>query len=97
MISTLQNKLFWWERESSSRNGEKDIEVEALLDGDLIRKQQELIDSLWRDSRSLLIWFGTLGMIKKQENEGPYELKPRKDKLHFFHIAPMLIKKLEKK
>ncbi|GFT40249.1 mariner Mos1 transposase [Trichonephila clavipes] len=55
----------------------KDAELEALLDQDSCQTQQELAGSLGVTQQAISKRLKVMGMIQKQGNWVPYELKPR--------------------
>ncbi|GFT18533.1 mariner Mos1 transposase [Trichonephila clavipes] len=55
----------------------EDAELEALLDQDSCQTQQELSGSLGVTQQAILKRLKVMGMIQKQGNWVPYELKPR--------------------
>jgi len=55
----------------------KDAELEALLDEDPCQTQEELAKSLGIAQSTIFMRLKALGMIQKQGNWVPYELKPR--------------------
>ena len=55
----------------------EDAELEALLDQDLCQNQKELARSLGMTQQAISKRFKVMGMIQKQENWVPYELKLR--------------------
>ena len=55
----------------------EDAELEALLEQDSCQNQEELARSLGVTQQAILKRLKTMGMIQKQGNWMPYELKPR--------------------
>ncbi|GFY29007.1 mariner Mos1 transposase [Trichonephila clavipes] len=55
----------------------EDAELEALLDQNSCQTQQELAGSLGVTQQAISKRLKVMGMIQKQENWVPYELKPR--------------------
>ncbi|GFX84112.1 mariner Mos1 transposase [Trichonephila clavipes] len=55
----------------------EDAELEALLDQDSCQTQQELSGSLGVTQQAILKRLKVMGMIQKQGNRVPYELKQR--------------------
>jgi len=55
----------------------EDAELEALLDEDSYQTQKELALTLGITQQTISYRLKSLGMIQKQENWVPYELKPR--------------------
>ncbi|GFT03356.1 mariner Mos1 transposase [Trichonephila clavipes] len=55
----------------------EDAELEALLDQDSCQTQQELVGSLGVTQQAISKRLKVMGMIQKQGNWVPYELKPR--------------------
>ncbi|GFS95170.1 mariner Mos1 transposase [Trichonephila clavipes] len=55
----------------------EDAELEALLDQDSCQTQQELSGSLGVTQQAISKRLKVMGMIQKQGNWVPYELKPR--------------------
>ncbi|GFX90408.1 mariner Mos1 transposase [Trichonephila clavipes] len=55
----------------------EDAELEALLDQDSCQTQQELAGSLGVTQQAISKRLKVMGMIQKQGNWVPYELKPR--------------------
>lgn len=68
----------------------EDAELEALLDEDPCQTQQELADSLGVDQATISRRLKALGMIQKQGNWVPYELKPRDVERRFFTCEQLL-------
>ena len=55
----------------------EDAELEALLDEDPCQMQEELALSLEVTQQNISLRLKAMGMIQKQGNWDPYELKPR--------------------
>lgn len=68
----------------------EDAELEALLDEDSCQTQQELADSLGVTQQAISHRLKTLGMMQKQGNWVPYELKPRDVERRFFTCEQLL-------
>ncbi|EGI65401.1 Mariner Mos1 transposase, partial [Acromyrmex echinatior] len=62
----------------------EDEELEALLDQDLCQNQEELARSLGVAQQAILKRLKVMGMIQKQGNWVPYELKLRDVERRFF-------------
>jgi len=65
--------------EDKPRSGPKkfeDKELEALLEKDQSQTQEELAESLGITQQVVSVRLRTMGMIQKQGNWVPYELKP---------------------
>ena len=62
----------------------EDAELEALLDEDLCQMQEELVLLLELTQQNISLRLKVMGMIQKQENWIPYELKPRDIERRFF-------------
>ncbi|EGI66633.1 Mariner Mos1 transposase [Acromyrmex echinatior] len=65
-----------WHRDGREKVFE-DAELEALLDQDSCQNQEELARSLGVTQQAISKLFKVMGMIQKQGNWVPYELKPR--------------------
>jgi len=63
----------------------EDAELEALLDEDLYKMQEELAESLRLVRSTVSMRLKALGMIQKQGNLVPYETKKPRN-LAFFHM-----------
>ena len=68
----------------------EDEELEALLDEDSCQTQQELADALGVTQQAISQRLKTMGMIQKQGNWVPYELKPRDVERRFFTCEQLL-------
>ena len=66
----------------------EDAELKALLDEDSCQTQKEL--ALGVTQQTISYRLKSLGMIQKQENWVPYELKPRNVKRRFFTCEMLL-------
>ena len=81
--------------EDKERSGKpkvyEDAELEALLDEDSCQTQKELALTLGVTQQTILYRLKSLGMIQKQGNWVPYELKPRNVERRFF-ICEMLVR-----
>ncbi|GFV19778.1 mariner Mos1 transposase [Trichonephila clavipes] len=69
---------------SGREKGFEDAELEALLDQDLCQTQQELSGSLGVTQQAISKRLKVMGMIQKQGNWVPYELKPREVERRLF-------------
>ena len=67
----------------------EDAELKALLDQDSCQNQEELARSLGVTQQAILKRLKVMGMIQKQGNWVPYELKPR-DEWRFFACEQLL-------
>ena len=70
--------------------------METLLDEDPCRMQDERAESLGVDRWTISSCLNALGMIQKQENWVPYELKPRDEERRFF-ICEQLLQRQNRK
>ena len=73
--------------EDKPRSGPKkfeDKELEALLEEDQSQTQEELAESLGITQQTVFVRLKSMGMIQKQGNWVPYELKPRDVERRFF-------------
>jgi len=68
----------------------KDAELEALLDADSCQTQKELAFTLGVTQQTISFRLKSLGMIQKQGNWVPYELKLRNIELRFFTCEMLL-------
>ncbi|KAG5320099.1 MOS1T transposase, partial [Pseudoatta argentina] len=68
----------------------EDAELEALLDQDSCQNQEELARSLGVTQQAISKRLKVMGMIQKQENWVPYELKPRNVERHLFTCEQLL-------
>ena len=62
----------------------EDAELEALLDEDPCQTQEELALSLEVTQQNISLRLKAMGMIQKQGNWVPYELKPKDSERRFF-------------
>ena len=60
------------------------VELEALFDEDPCQTQEELALSLKVTQQNIYLRLKAMGMIQKQGNWVPYELKPRDIERRFF-------------
>jgi len=86
--------------ESKFRSGQpkkfEDKELEALLEEDQSQTQEELAESLGVTQQAVSVRLTAMGMIQKQGNWVPYELKPKDVERRFF-ICEQLIQRQQKK
>jgi len=68
----------------------EDAELEALLDEDSCQTQKELVLTLGVTQHTISYRLKSLGMIQKQGNWVPYELKPRNVERRFFTCEMLL-------
>jgi len=68
----------------------EDAELEALLDEDSCQMQKELAFILRVTQQAISYRLKSLGMIQKQGNWVPYELKPRNVERQFFTCEMLL-------
>ncbi|GFV02217.1 mariner Mos1 transposase [Trichonephila clavipes] len=68
----------------------KDAELEALFDQDSCQTQQELAESLGVTQQAFSKRMKVMGMIQKQGNWVPYELKPRDVERRLFACEQLL-------
>jgi len=73
----LQKRWFWHGRQGTFRLAEKVEDEKALLVQDPIQTQEEFAESLNVDRLMISRCLKAIGMIQKQRNWVPYELKPR--------------------
>jgi len=73
-----------------------DKELEALLEEDQSQTQEELAESLGVTQQAISVQLRAMGMIQKQENWVPYELKPRDVERRFF-TCEQLIQRQQRK
>ena len=71
-------------------------ELEALLEEDQSQTQEELAESLGITQQAVSVRLRAMGMIQKQGNWMPYELKPRDIKRRFF-TCEQLIQRQQRK
>ena len=74
----------------------EDKELETLLEEDQSQTQEELAESLGVTQQAVSIRLRAMGMIQKQGNWMPYELKPRDIEKRFF-TCEQLIQKQQRK
>lgn len=74
----------------------EDTELEALLDEDPCQTQEELAETLGVDQSTVSRRLKQLGMIQKQGNWVPYELKPRDIERRFFTCEQLLARQKRK-
>jgi len=65
----------------------EDKELEALLEEDQSQMQEELAESLRVTQQAVSVRLRAMGMIQKQGNWVPYELKPRDVERRDFSLA----------
>jgi len=79
-----------------SRSGQpkkfEDKELEALLEEDQSQTQEELAESLGITQQAVSVRLRVMGMIQKQGNWVPYELKPRDIERRFFTCEQLIQK-----
>jgi len=68
----------------------EDAELESLFDKDPCQMQEELAESLGVAQSTISMHLKALGMIQKQENWVPYELKSRDLERCFFTCKQLL-------
>ncbi|GFT04295.1 mariner Mos1 transposase [Trichonephila clavipes] len=74
----------------------EDAELEALLDQDSCQTQQELAGSLGVTQHAISNRLKVMGMIQKQGNWVPYELKPRDVERRLFACEQLLASQIRK-
>lgn len=74
----------------------EDAELEELLDQDPCQTQQELAGSLGVTQQAISVRLENMGMVQKQGNWVPYELKPRDVEKRFF-ISGLLLERQQRK
>nr|XP_012218141.1 PREDICTED: uncharacterized protein LOC105669663 [Linepithema humile] len=74
----------------------EDKELEALLEEDQSQTQEELAGSLGVTQQAVSVRLRAMGMIQKQGNWVPYELKPRDVERRFF-TCELLIQRQQRK
>ncbi|EGI67648.1 Mariner Mos1 transposase [Acromyrmex echinatior] len=91
-VSTLQERNFHVEDQHSDRREKvfEDAELKALLDQDSCQNQKELARSLGVTQPAISKRLKVMGMIQKQGNWVPYELKPRDVEWHLFACEQLL-------
>ena len=72
-------------------------ELEALIAEDSCQMQEELTESFGVTQQAILIRLKVMGMIQKQGNWIPYELKPRDVERRFFACEELHQKQNRKK
>ena len=70
----------------------QDAELEALLDEDSCQTQKEFALTLGMTQQTILYRLKLLGMIQKQGNWIPYELKLRNVERRFFTCEMLLVR-----
>ena len=98
MVSTFQGQKFSVEDKPRSEQPKKfeDKELEALLEEDQSQTQEELAESLGVTQQAVSVRLRAMGMIQKQGNWVPYELKPRDIERRFF-TCEQLIQRQQRK
>ena len=98
MVSTFQEWRFLRWRQASLRTAKKfeDKELEELFDEDPSQTQEELAESLEVTQQAVSVRLKSMGMIQKQGNWVPYELKPRDIERRFF-TCEQLIERQQRK
>ena len=98
MISTFQGWRFQRWRQASLWTAKKfeDTELEVLLEEDQNETQEELAESLGVTQQAVSVRLTAMGMIQKQGNWVPYELKPRDVERRFF-TCEQLIQRQQRK
>jgi len=81
---------------SLALDSQKKFELEALLEEDQNQTQEELAESLGVTQQAVSIRLRAMGMIQKQGNWVPYELKPRDVERRFF-TCEQLIQRQQRK
>ncbi|GFW24604.1 mariner Mos1 transposase [Trichonephila clavipes] len=74
----------------------EDAELEALLDQDSCQTQQELAGSMGVTQQAISKHLKVMGMIQKQRNWVPYELKPRDVERCLFACEQLLARQRRK-
>ena len=90
MVSNFKNGEFDAEERSGKLKMYEDAELEALLDEDSCQTQKELALTLGVTQQTISYHLKSLGMIQKQGNWVPYELKPRNVERRFFTCEMLL-------
>ena len=98
MVSTLQERDFDVEdRHSGGREKVfEDSELEALLEQDSCQNQEELARSLGVTQQAISKRLKAMGVIQKQGNWVPYELKPRDVERRLFACEQLLGRQRQK-
>lgn len=88
----FENGDFHVEKRPSSEREKvfEDAGLEELLDEDSCQSQEELAQSLGVTEQTISKRLKDMGMIHKQGNWVPYELKPRDVEWHFFAYEQLL-------
>jgi len=99
MILTLQGDF---SVEDKPRSGQpkkfEDKELKALLEEDQSQTQEELAELLGVTQQVVSVRLRAMGMIQKQRNWVPYELKPRNvERCAIFHLRTADSKTTEKR
>jgi len=80
--------------EDKPRSGQskkfEDKELEAWLEEDQNQTQEELAESLGVTQQAISVRLRAMGMIQKQGNWVPYELKPRDVERRFFTCEQLI-------
>ena len=74
----------------------EDAELEALLEQNSCQNQEELARSLGVTQQAISKRFKAMGMIQKQGNWMPYELKPRDVERRLFACEQLLVRQRRK-
>jgi len=84
---------------TSSEQSKKfeDKELEALLEKNQSQTQEELAESLRVTQQAVSVRLRVMGMIQKQGNWVPYELKPRETLKGKFFTCEQLIQRQQRK
>ena len=91
MVSTLQKRDFDVEdRHSGGREKVEDAELEALLEHDSCQNQEELARLLEMTQQAISKCLKAMGIIQKQGNWVPYELKSRDVERRLFAYEQLL-------
>ena len=92
-FKSLRTVKFVEDKERSGRpKVYEDAELEALLDEDSCQTQKELALTLGVTQQTISYLLKSMGMIQKQGNWVPYELKPRNIERRFFTCEMLLAK-----
>jgi len=80
--------------ENKPRSGQpkkfEDKKLEALFEEDQSQTQEELVESLGITQQAVSVRLRAMGMIQKQGNWVPYELKPRDIERQFFTCEQLI-------